>query len=68
MEKLRPVLVSQVMEDYFICRKFTTNSKKGEKVEGYFEKLFNKPTYITKIYQKVTIDKFYKRIYSSKEK
>lgn len=68
MEKIRPVLVSQVLEDKFICRKITTNSKKGEKIEGFLSKYFDKPSYITKTYKKITTDKFYKRIYASKEK
>lgn len=68
MEKLRPVLVSHVGEEKFICRKITSNSKKGEKIEGNLAKYFNKPSYITNIYKKITLDKFYKRIYKNRKR
>lgn len=67
MEKLRPVLISQVLEDTIICRKITTNHKRGKKIEGYLEKYFKRPSYITKSYSKLSKDKFYKRLFASKE-
>ena len=69
MEKIRPSLVSDVNEEkeIYICRQITTNSKRGERITGRLEKCFDRPSYITKVYMKLTLDKFYKRIYASKE-
>ena len=67
IEKVRPVLVSDVKEESYLCRKITSNSSKGKRIQGFLEKYFNRPSYITKTYKVITIDKFYRRIYASKE-
>ena len=68
MEKLRPVLVSHEIDDEYIVRGFTTNKKRGEEINEKYKKYFPKTSYITKLYKRITLDKFYKRIYASKEK
>lgn len=68
MEKLRPAIVSQVNGETFICRKITTNSKRGKEIKGNLAKILEKPSYKTNIYQELTIDKFYKRIYKWENK
>lgn len=61
MEKIRPVLIEKVYEDYVIARMITTNSNKGKEIDMIQNKLYKK-SYLTNYRQKLTYDKLYGRI------
>jgi len=61
MEKIRPVLIEKVNEDYVIARMITTNPNKGKEIDMIQNKLFKK-SYLTNYRQKLTYDKLYGRI------
>lgn len=64
MEKIRPVLIDEVKEDYVIARMITTNEKKGKEIDISNNKLFKK-SYLTNNKHKLTYDKLYGRIKSN---
>lgn len=68
-EKVRPVLVIYVDEEneIYYCRSFTTNKSKGTEVSEELKKYFNKTPYLTDNVMGLKIEKFYKRLYKSKD-
>lgn len=54
-EKLRPVYVSEINDEEYICQKITSNSKHGKRFK-------ETNSYITEDKAKITIDKFYRKI------
>ena len=61
MEKIRPVLIDKVYEDYVIARMITTNEKRGKEIDISTNNLFKK-SYLTNKRQRLTYDKLYGRI------
>lgn len=61
MEKIRPVLIEEVYDDYVIARKITTNANKGIELDLVQNKLYKK-SYLTDCRQKLTYDKLYGKI------
>lgn len=64
MEKIRPVLIEKVKENYVVARMITTNANKGIELDMVQNKLFKK-SYLTNTRQKLTYDKLYGRIKSN---
>lgn len=64
MEKIRPVLIEEVHDDYVIARKITTNANKGIELDIVQNKLYKK-SYLTDYRQKLTYDKLYGKIKSN---
>ena len=64
MEKLRPVLITKVMEDSVKCKKITSNENKGIKIKGALStnKTFSKPSYLSNIEMEIPIYKLYGRL------
>lgn len=64
MEKLRPVLITRVMQDSVKCKKITTNANKGKKIKGVLStnKYFNQPSYLSNIEVEIPIYKLYGRL------
>lgn len=64
MEKLRPVLITKVMQDSVKCKKITTNANKGKKIKGVLStnKYFNQPSYLSNIEVEIPIYKLYGRL------
>lgn len=61
MQKIRPVLIDEVKEDYVIARMITTNSNKGIELDIVQNHLYKK-SYLTNHKQKITYDKLFGRI------
>lgn len=64
MEKIRPVLINKVCEDYVIAQMITTNANKGKEIDIVQNKLYKK-SYLTNYKQKLTYDKLYGKIKSN---
>lgn len=64
MEKLRPVLITKVMQDNVKCKKITTNANKGKKIKGVLStsKYFNQPSYLSNIEVDIPRYKLYGRL------
>ena len=67
MEKVRPVIIAEVNEEYLKVRKITTNEKRGKLI--IHKKYFNKKnSYLTNDYANIHYTKLIRRIKSIHEK
>lgn len=64
MQKIRPVLIENVTDDYVIARMITTNSNKGVELDIVQNHLYKK-SYLTNCRKRLTYDKLYGKIKSN---
>lgn len=67
IEKLRPVIITEIKEEEITARMITTNKKRGSELPKELKKYMREESYLTNSYAKIGYDKLYRRIVSAKK-